>query len=388
MNKTLSQDESQSFDCSAFLGHGLQWPVNDCPKEVDRGIASRDVSECYDHYTKQELRVNDWGALLRDAVPQGKKHLEEQYYESEYNTLLEWMDVGDVIVPPPSLFADKREEIQRISLLADEALAKALYPSVPCRERPAPSCEYLANEVAIKAIETPREVMSPGSFQNFVHEQLVGFGDVPEKQQDQLQEGVIRKRRLCRHFVKGFCMRGDSCDFLHDQSIFCSDEQKVFLGGLPLHFTSAILKTKLEEQGLTVLNNPRIKRGFTPQVCLGTVKEAEELIARRVIFLGDQRVDIRPYKDKDELRQVLPSVVKRSVFLGGLPENTTGEMIVADLQRLDIEVVDFPVVKKGYAPRVVLGSVEHVKMLVTLKRIMVNGTAVDVRPYVNFRKRY
>jgi len=383
MSKTLSQDESQGFDCSAFLGHGLQWPVNECPKEVDRGIASRDASEYYDRYTKEEVRVNDWGAVLQKAVPKGKTYLEEQYYESEYNTLLEWMDEGDVIVPPPSQFADKREEIQRISLLADEALAKEFYSRVPCRVRPAPTCEDLAKEVAIKAIETPREVMSPGGFQNFVHEQLVGFGE-----QDQPQECVIRKRRLCRHFVKGFCMRGDSCDFLHDQSIFCSDEQKVFLGGLPLHFTSAILKTKLEEQGLTVLNNPRIKRGFTPQVCLGTVEEAEELIARRVIFLGDHRVDVRPYKDKDELRQVLPSVVKRSVFLGGLPENTTGEMIMSDLQRLDIDVVDFPVVKKGYAPRVVLGSVEHVKMLVTLKRIMVNGTAVDVRPYINFRKRY
>jgi len=129
-------------------------------------------------------------------------------------------------------------------------------------------------------------------------------------------------------------------------------------------------------------------RGFTPQVCLDSVKVAEKLINQRFIFIDDSRVDVRPYQDKDQLRKGLPSVVKRSVFLGGLPEGTTGEMIIEDLQRLDVKVVDIPVVKDGYAPRVVLGSVEHAKMLVSLKRVMVNANAVDVRPYVNFRKRY
>merc|ERR1719474_1718555 len=114
-------------------------------------------------------------------------------------------------------------------------------------------------------------------------------------------------------------------------------------------------------------------RGFTPQVCLGSVEEARKLIEQRFIFIDEHRVDVRPYQDKDQLRKGLPSVVKRSVFLGGLPDNTTGEIIVADLQRLDIKVVDIPVIKDGFAPRVVLESLKHAKMLVALKRVMVNG---------------
>jgi len=129
-------------------------------------------------------------------------------------------------------------------------------------------------------------------------------------------------------------------------------------------------------------------RGFTPQVCVGSVEEAKKLIARRYIFIDEYRIDVRPYQDRDQLRKGLPSVVKRSVFLGGLPDNTTREIIVADLQRLDIKVVDIPVIKHRFAPRVVLESLKHAKILVALKWVIVNGASVDVRPYVNSRKRY
>merc|ERR1719320_16446 len=240
----------------------------------------------------------------------------------------------------------------------------------------------LANRVTVEVPETPVKA-TPG-LEILVEEHLEGYGEIVEEK----PRGETRKRRLCRHFVKGFCMRGSSCDFLHDPSIFCCDEQKVFLGGLSLHLTPQILKKKLEDLGLTVLNKPRILRGFSPQVCLGSVEEANKLIAQQYLLLDNQRVDVRRYRDRDELRQVLPSVVKRSVFLGGLKENTTAEMIIRDIQNLDIKVVEQPIVKNGYAPRVVLGSVEGAKMLVSLKRVLVNGTIVEVRPYVNFRKRY
>jgi len=434
--------ENQGFDCSAFLSHGLQWPTTKGSYESGRQGPDIDGSDRDGFHTNcnfintKSRKPRDWGLLLREemsSITEKEKSLlareevisdihndgvsnslSENYYESEYNSLLKWMDGGEIIVPSPEQFANKREEIQQISLRADEVLENEMYSDYPrsynrrsqvtynpievsenlgrefyssstCYDRRANSstCEELANEVAFKAIETPRvpdRVMSPGGFQNFVEEQLVGFGE--EKKQ------VYRKRRLCRHFVKGFCIRGDACDFLHDESVFCTDEQKVFLGGLPLNFTPEVLKDKLEAKGFRVLNKPKIMRGFTPKVCLGSVEEAEKLIAQRYIFIGKHRVDVRPYQDKDQLRKGLPSVVKRSVFLGGLSESTTGKMIVADLKRLDIEVVDYPVIKNGYAPRVVLGSVEHAKMLVSLKRVMVNGTVVDVRPYVNFKKRY
>jgi len=97
--------------------------------------------------------------------------------------------------------------------------------------------------------------------------------------------------------------------------------------------TTAILKDELEKQGFTVLNRPKIMRGFSPQVCLGSVEQAEILIAKRFLYIDEHRVDVRPYQDKGQFRQGLPSTVKRSV-LGGVPENTTGEMIVHDLQKV------------------------------------------------------
>merc|ERR1719494_1063938 len=56
------------------------------------------------------------------------------------------------------------------------------------------------------------------------------------------------KSRYCRHFLKGHCQRGESCGFRHDHSVFCTDMQKVFLGGLPPHLTSSLLRKKLTDQ--------------------------------------------------------------------------------------------------------------------------------------------
>jgi len=450
MSKMPSQ-ESQSFDCSAYLSHGLKWPGNEyrhenmwCEARTDTHNRSEYNTQSIEKPKNKSLASQDGTTLfgLKINIPDRKKGtmlqndlatfqkaryedklLDEHYYKSEYSNLIKWIDEEEIVVPPPSQFADKRDEIQQVSLLVEEALRREFYKTdslyegrelrgyIPQNsEREAAlkpiqnpqnsdleinsaepfngsqqrnsSCGDLAHEVAIKAIKTP-PAMSPRGFQSFIEQQLIGFGEVKENDQHK-----CRKRRLCRHFVKGFCLRGDSCDFLHDPSVLCTDEQKVFLGGLPPNLTPETLKLRLEEQGLIILNKPRIMRGFTPQVCLSSVEAAERLIAQRFIFIDNNRVDVRPYQDRDQLRKGLPSVVKRSVFLGGLPEGTTGEMVIEDLQRLDIKVVDFPVIKNGYAPRVVLGSVEHAKMLVSLKRVMVNSTAVDVRPYVNFRKRY
>jgi len=458
MSKLPSQD-SQSFDCSAYLSHGLKWPESEyrndqncfgatgvtrkrseyntkCIEKPEVEIAAslnlsanfRSEIHIPDKKTNKQLQVDSHGVFQKTRYED--KILDEHYYKSEYSNLIKWINEEEIIVPPPSQFANKRDEIQQISLLAEKALCRNFsIKDIHCSDREVRSCisqnlerdavfnavrnpqntdfeidhtreafngsqhcnyrcANLANEVAIKAIESPCETpsaMSQKGFQSFVEEQLIGFGEENEKWGDHHNR---RKRRLCRHFVKGFCLRGESCDFLHDPSVLCTDEQKIFLGGLPPHITGETLKSKLEGQGLIVLNKPRVMRGFTPQVCLDSVKVAEKLINRRFIFIDDTRVDVRPYQDRDQLRKGLPSVVKRSVFLGGLPEGTTGEMIIEDLKRLDVTVVDFPVVKDGYAPRVVLGSVEHAKMLVSLKRVMVNANAVDVRPYVNFRKRY
>jgi len=203
------------------------------------------------------------------------------------------------------------------------------------------------------------------------------------------QEYQNRKRRLCRHFLKGYCKRGRTCDFLHDSSIFCHEMQKVFLGGLPSHISETSLKEKLAEQGYTVVNNPKVLRGFTPQVCLGSVDEAQRMIEKGKIIIEGCPVDVRPYEAfvKENLEMKLPDDIKRSVFLGGIPIGTTGQLIKDELEKLDVKVVNHPLIKTGFSPQVMLGSLEQAKKLVNMKKVQINSTLVDVRPYVNYQVR-
>jgi len=204
------------------------------------------------------------------------------------------------------------------------------------------------------------ETNSP-QFQSMVEEHLQGFGEKRPDHWEPPQEDQNRKRRLCRHFLKGHCKRGKACDFLHDFSIFCPNLQKVFLGGLPAHITELTLRQKLAEQGFNVINKPKVLRGFTPQVCLGTVEEARRLIEKRKILIDGSLVDVRPYEAfaKDDIDKKLPDDIKRSVFLGGLCNGTTSQMIKDDLDRMDVKVVNHPLIKTGFTPKVTLGTVEQ-----------------------------
>jgi len=191
----------------------------------------------------------------------------------------------------------------------------------------------------------------------------------------------------CRHFLKGHCERGDTCGFRHDRSVFCTNKQKVFLGGLPTNMTSSLLTEKLAEQGYTVLNPPKILRGFSPNVCLGSVEEAKKLIEKGSIFIDGTVVRVRSFEgyNPDNIKS-LPDEVERSVFLGGLTLCTTSDMIKDELGKLGIEVVNIPVVKTGYSPQVTLGSAEQAQALLKLKQVQISGVMVSVRPFANIRK--
>jgi hypothetical protein len=147
---------------------------------------------------------------------------------------------------------------------------------------------------------------------------------------------------------------------------------------------------KIADAGYTVINKPKVLRGFTPQVCLGSIEEAQKLIEKGKINIDGSLVDVRPYEAfaKDNLDKKLPDDIKRSVFLGGLANGTTGQMIKDDLEKMDVKVVNHPIIKTGFTPMVTLGTIEQAQMLVKLKKVLINETLVDVRPYVNFRKRY
>lgn len=199
----------------------------------------------------------------------------------------------------------------------------------------------------------------------------------------EVPQNDCRKRRLCRHFLKGHCKRGSSCDFLHDTSIFCPESQKVFLGGLPAHITAEQLVMKLAEKGYQVINKPKVLRGFTPQVCLATVEQAKELIDAQQVFINGCPVDVRPYEDRKP-----PDDLKRSVFLGGLPSGAMVHHIREDLAAFGVRVCNHPILKAGFVPQVVLATPEEAQRLINAKKVSIGGKMVEVRPYVNFRKRY
>jgi len=195
-----------------------------------------------------------------------------------------------------------------------------------------------------------------------------------------------QKSRHCRHFLKGHCERGESCGFRHDYSVFCTDLQKVFLGGLPSHLTASLLKKKLAEQGYTVLNNPKIIRWFSPQVCLGSVEEAQKLVKNGNIVIDGSVIRVRPFEafTRDNKKK-LPDEVERSVFLGGLAADTTAEIIREELGKMGFVVVNIPELKSGYSPQVALQTFEQARRLLKLMRVEINGSLVSVRPFANIR---
>merc|ERR1711964_765418 len=75
---------------------------------------------------------------------------------------------------------------------------------------------------------------------------------------DSSDELLPKHTKICRHFLRGYCKRGDSCNFLHDVSVFKPDAQKVFLGGLPKGITTDTLIREFAKQGLEVQNRPQI----------------------------------------------------------------------------------------------------------------------------------
>merc|ERR1719233_320089 len=190
-----------------------------------------------------------------------------------------------------------------------------------------------------------------------------------------VQQEVQQKSRHCRHFLKGHCERGESCGFRHDRSVFCTDLQKVFLGGLPAHLTARLLCKKLAEQGYTVLNNPKIIRWFSPQVCLGSVWEAQRLVKKGTLIIDGKVIRVRPFEAiTGNNKKKLPDEVERSVFLGGLAADTTAQMIQDDLAKIGLVVVNIPLLMSGYTPQVTLQTFKQARTLIKLMRVEINGS--------------
>jgi len=193
--------------------------------------------------------------------------------------------------------------------------------------------------------------------------------------------------RFHRHLRQGNANRASVGDLNFDTFSFGNNAQKVFLGGLPNWIVESSLCQKLAEQGYTVINKPRVLRGFCPEVCLSTVEEAQCLIRRGKIMIDGWQVDVRQYQPLDHLKKKLSDDIKRSVFLGGLSSGTTGQMIKNELKKYGVRVINHPIIKAGFTPQVMLADIAQAERLVRFGKVRIYGALVDVRPYVVTRER-
>jgi len=412
VNANHNFEYKSSFDCSHYLGHGIKLPSKaegyQCeysPTEFlvyTDGYATK-VGEHDYRFSATKLKQFELAESSRGSST-------EDYYPLEYSNLQSFIIKSNLDFFP--LNGNELNRIRKISAIEDAMLPANIMRSVnsetvvngdliQSRKRRV-SEEILwkqlqENELLENVCRYGEQVMEKYAdgysfqFKKLVRDYLEGFGEKQENSFDSghpelSEEDQNRKRRLCRHFLKGHCKRGKGCDFLHDASIFCPNSQKVFLGGLPTHITEITLRQKLAQLGYKVLNKPKVLRGFTPEVCLASVEEAQKLIEKRSILIDGSVVDVRAYEafaagGFDESR---PDEIKRSVFLGGLSKGTTSQMIKDDLNKMDVKVINHPIVKAGFTPKVTFGTVKESNMLIKLKKVRINDTLVDVRPYIKF----
>jgi len=411
-NKNQDYDRDTSFNCSFYLDHGIELPYkNERYYQRQHRRRMMAYNDGFINYAA-ENDYNFSAAKLKQfqLIKCSKQSSIKDYYPLEYSNLLSCIKqsdledftrtgnefhlihdisaIGGAVLPPSSPPYDEtgfkmtEDWMSRLGayrlkqLSAWNKEAKKLLENSGC---------YAGDRLGESAHQ------SSLSFESMAENYLKGFGEGRSKTCHpgdlELSEDHNRKRRLCRHFLKGHCKRGKACDFLHDVSIFCPNSQKVFLGGLPTHITESALRQKLAEQGYKVINKPNVLRGFTPQVCLASVEEAQKLIKKKSILIDGSHVDVRAYEAfaKVDVDRTRPGEVKRSVFLGGLSRGTTSHMIQDDLDKMDVKVVNHPLIKNGFSPKVTLATVEESNMLIKLKKVRINNSLVDVRPYINYK---
>jgi len=183
--------------------------------------------------------------------------------------------------------------------------------------------------------------------------------------------------------------KASAASFPCDSKSSSDADQKVFLGGLPIGMKEKTLREQMCALGYKVLKRPKILRGFAPEVWMRSVEQAQELVARGSITLEGVKVEVRPYNSLAKLSELkkIPNVGKRSIFLGGLPNGTTAKDIKEVVMNMGMKVLNSPVVKNGFSRQVILENVPQAKTLIKMKKILLNGKLVDVRPFVNhFRK--
>jgi len=166
-------------------------------------------------------------------------------------------------------------------------------------------------------------------------------------------------------------------------------EQRIFLGGLPIGMTERSLRQQLAAKGYKVLKRPKILRGFAPEVLMRSAQEAKELVELGTIMIKGVEVEVRPFNPlmKQNESRKITNIKKRSISLSGLSSGTTAKDIQKVFAELGLRIENYPVVKFGLSPQVILETVRQARALIGRKKILINGTLVDVRPFMRQQSR-
>jgi len=166
-------------------------------------------------------------------------------------------------------------------------------------------------------------------------------------------------------------------------------ENRIFLGGLPIGITERSLRQQLAAKGYKVLKRPKILRGFAPEVLMRSAQEAKELVQLGTIMINGLEVEVRPFNPlmKQSESRKIPNIQKRSIFLCGLSDGTTAKDIQMVFAEIGIRIVNYPVIKFGFSRQVILETIRQARALIERKKILINGTLVDVRPFMGQQSR-
>jgi len=166
-------------------------------------------------------------------------------------------------------------------------------------------------------------------------------------------------------------------------------EQRIFLGGLPIGMTERSLRQQLAAKGYKVLKRPKILRGFAPEVLMRSAQEAKELVELGTIMIKGVKVEVRPFNPlmKQNESRKIPNIKKRSISLSGLLSGTTAKDIQEVFAELGVRIENYPVVTFGFSPQVILETVPQARALIERRKILINGTLVDVRPFMRQQSR-